>query len=129
MSELMKESVNRRRQVENEVVFKHANEKVNKQVDAIQKSAKSEGYPELAYDNDLPLHFYCECADEECQDRISMKQTLYKKMHKNSNQFIVLPGHNVPEIEKIIKTTKQYTLVEKYLPVPKQVTGLKHTIK
>jgi len=70
---------------------------------------------------DLPLHFYRECSDEKCEQRIVIKPSDYKKLHKNSSQFIILPRHRVASIERIVREEPDYMVVEKYMtpPAPK----------
>jgi hypothetical protein len=125
----VKESLNQHRQAENEVIFRQANEKVNNDFDAIRKSAHLEGDMDLVHDTDMSLFFYCECSDENCKQRINLKQSQYKKLHKSSSQFIVLPGHNDPTIERTLKKTKNYLVVEKYITPPQKVSQLKKTEK
>jgi len=125
----MKESANERRQAENEVIFRQANEKVSRMLDEIKEAAQSEGEDKLAPEKDIALHFLCECADENCMERIIIKQSTYKNLHRNSSQFIVLPGHVQPSIEQIVRSSKNYVVVEKYMTPPKTTSKLKKTDK
>ncbi|MBW3568559.1 hypothetical protein KY385_00305 [Candidatus Parcubacteria bacterium] len=43
-----------------------------------------------------------------------MKPSKYEALHKNSSQFVILPGHEVPSIEHIVSTAKNYIVVEKF---------------
>ncbi|MDQ2973191.1 MAG: hypothetical protein M3Q79_01760 [bacterium] len=124
----MKKSVNRRHKIENEVVFRKANEKVSKGLDAIKVAATAEGYNELLIDQDLPLYFFCECSSENCKERIKLKQSTYDKLHSNSRQFVIKPGHIEPEVEKTVRKSKQFIVVEKFEKPPKNVSSLKQTV-
>jgi hypothetical protein len=60
----MSESFSDRRLAENEVIFKDRNKSVQKRFDEVNKIASEEGHEPVALDDDTPLYFYCECADE-----------------------------------------------------------------
>lgn len=120
-------SVSQRRQVENEVVFRQMNEKVQKSLKKLDKMAKEEGYePDLPID-DMQLNFYCECADENCRQRIPLSLKKYQELHKNRRQFIVIPGHEVSAIERVIAKKRTYTEVEKTIAPPIGVSALNST--
>lgn len=116
------------RQAENEAVFRKANEAAEKGVnreytkinddDSTNSSSKNE---------DMRLHFFCECSDENCKERIVMTVGEYRKLHKNRNRFIVLPDHQVETIEKVIKTTDKHSVVEKFMSPPEEPSQLNTT--
>ena len=112
--------------VENEVIFRQRNQKISKDLETLAKEAKKEGMA-LHDHSDLPLHFYCECSDETCTKRIVLKPSTYEKLHKNSSQFLIRPGHQVVSIERLVKAEPKYLVVEKYLTPPKKVAKLHAT--
>jgi hypothetical protein len=89
--------------------------------------AQADGQLDLAADIDKPIDFYCECSDENCRERITQKPSVYLNIRKNSSQFIILPGHNVPEVERIVKSTDEYMVVEKYITPPSSYDKLNKT--
>ena len=111
---------------QNEVMFRKFNERTATRLEKLVRSATEDGNS-LGKHADLPLHFYCECSDEKCDDRIVIKPSDYKKLHKNSNQFLILPGHRVASIERIVKEEKDFTVVEKYFTPPKKGLKLRPT--
>lgn len=111
--------------VENEAVFRKYNRKIQHGYEELQKLAKSEGEP--MPDLDMPMHFYCECADENCRERIAVSIGKYKRLHQNKKHFIVIPGHEVSQCEFVIKTTLHYTIVEKYMTPPETAITLNAT--
>jgi hypothetical protein len=123
----MGESPNQRKMAENEVVFRQANEKALKEIEEFNRSARENGDADLVNDSDIRLHFFCECFDENCHERIKLTISQYKKIHRNSSQFAVINGHHNAEIERIVADNGHYLIVEKYLTPPKHVTGLKKT--
>ncbi|MBA3757422.1 hypothetical protein H0X09_00975 [Candidatus Saccharibacteria bacterium] len=125
----MSEPSTERRLVENEVIFRQANETVVEGLEELRADAKALGQNDLAEDTDTPLHFFCECSNEDCRKRIVLKPSVYREVHQNSSQFILIPGHNVLEIERILKNNDDYLVVEKYMtpPAPENVDKLHQT--
>ncbi|HUP26715.1 MAG TPA: hypothetical protein VM124_03670 [Candidatus Limnocylindrales bacterium] len=111
---------------ENEVIFRKHNERINRALENLAKTAKAEGNTLQKHTN-LPLHFYCECSDEKCRKRIVITPSDYKKLHKNSSQFLILTGHRVASIESIVSETPKYMVVEKYMNPPQNATKLHPT--
>jgi hypothetical protein len=102
-----------RRQIENEMIFRRTNEKVAEDIDKLDAKLIEDDYPELIQDDDLLLHFMCECSDEDCEERIPIKLNVYKKIHEDRNTFIIKHNHQVKDIEKVILTQDNYSVVEK----------------
>lgn len=103
-----------RRQIENEMIFRRSNEKVVKELNELDAQLIEDDYPELTTTNDdMLLHFLCECSDENCVERIPVKLSTYQKLHKNRKAFILKPEHDVKEIEEVIHTKNKYIVVEK----------------
>ncbi|MDB5182627.1 MAG: hypothetical protein JWO47_411 [Candidatus Saccharibacteria bacterium] len=109
----MKMSLSERRQLENEMIFRRANEKVGDGFDELAAQHIEENTPELINTEDLMLHFVCECSDENCEARIPIKLSTYQKIHENRDAFIIKLKHQVKGIEKVIVSEKDYSVVEK----------------
>ena len=115
-----------KRQIENEVVFRRANERVEQGIEHEKKVALEQG-DDISDFDDTPLHFYCECSDENCKERIVMTLPEYKALHYNRKQFIISPGHEVPHIEDTVKQKASFSVVKKYVVPPEDVTSLRRT--
>ena len=102
-----------RRQIENEMIFRRANEVVGDNLDEIDSNHREDGNPELVRNEDILLHFKCECSDENCDARIPMKLSVYQTIHANRDAFIIKLKHQVEAIEKVIITEDNYSVVEK----------------
>jgi hypothetical protein len=102
-----------RRQIENEMIFRRANEVVGDSLDEIDANHRDEGNPELVRDKDVLLHFKCECSDENCEARIPIKLSVYQTIHENRDAFIIKLKHQVEAIETVILTENSYSVVEK----------------
>lgn len=107
-----------RRQIENEMIFRRANELVGDKLDEIDANHRNDGNPELVRNEDLLLHFKCECSDENCNARIPIKLSDYQKIHENRDAFIIKLKHQVETIEKVILTEDDYSVVEKNNSTP-----------
>jgi hypothetical protein len=55
----------------------------------------------------------CECMDEACTERVTMTVGEYEAVRSDSNAFFVKPGHNVPEVEEIVRERANYVVVSK----------------
>jgi hypothetical protein len=106
-------SITERRQIENEMIFRRANEKVGISLDALDAMHVADGNHDLVRDKDLVLHFLCECSDENCNARLPIRLDVYQKIHLNRSSFVVKLKHQVQAIEKVILTEDTYAVVEK----------------
>ncbi len=64
--------------------------------------------------------FHCECDDEKCTEFVSMPTEEYKQVHQKNRNFVVVPGHVRLDIEEIISSFSEYTVVGKFFPHPKK---------
>lgn len=120
-------SISKRKLVENEVMSRKPNEKISKGFDFLNEIAEEDGQTHLVPDLDPNILFFCECSDENCKERIELKKSMYDEVHQDSKHFLVLPGHNVPSIERVIHSENNYTVVEKFEKPPENVTGFHAT--
>jgi hypothetical protein len=102
-----------RRQIENEMIFRRLNEKVGDNLGELDAMHIEDGNLHLMENDDILLHFKCECSDEDCDARIPMKLSAYQKIHENRDAFIIKLKHQVKKIEKVILTKDAYCVVEK----------------
>jgi hypothetical protein len=55
----------------------------------------------------------CECASISCVEHVQIQGSEYEAVRANPRQFVVLPGHVVPEVEIVVRETPGYVVVEK----------------
>ncbi|CAN5440879.1 hypothetical protein BH10PAT3_BH10PAT3_7360 [soil metagenome] len=122
----MKKSLTVRRMIENEVIFRQYNEHIQNGFEELKEIAEAEGQP--LPDSNLPAHFYCECSDENCRERISITMAEYKRIHKSKKRFIVIPGHDNVLCEFVVRSTRRYSIVQKYNKPPAYASTLKPTL-
>lgn len=103
----MSVSAEERRQIENEMIFRRANELVRK--------------------DDLLLEFKCECSDEKCDARIPMRLSVYRQIHLNRSSFIIKLRHQVEAIEQVVLSEANYAVVTKNNSVPEPGDDLNFT--
>lgn len=116
-----------RRLVENEVFFRQKNRSIEEQFKKVKKFAIDRGQFELVNDDDIELQFFCECSDENCKLRITLQRSEYDNIHKANDMFVVISGHELPGIERIIEKADGYSIVQKKLDPPQSVSGLNPT--
>ncbi len=95
------------------MIFRRANEKIGTDLDALDAQHRSDGNADLVHDTNMKLHFQCECSDENCTVRIPLQLSKYREIHKERSTFIVLPQHEIDEIEKVIEKSDGYNIVRK----------------
>ncbi len=120
-------SVAERRQIENEMIFRRMNEKVGDDLGALDAMHIEDVNPQLIRDEGILLMFKCECSDEECDERISLKLSDYQEIHVNRDTFIVKLKHQVDPIEKVIKNASEYNVVMKNNSTPEPGKDLNET--
>jgi hypothetical protein len=123
----MNKSLTEQRMITNEGVFRHHNEQVQKQMDALRAIAKEDNQEHLIPEHDIPLHFYCECSDEDCRQRIELLPSRYNAIHRDRKCFIVMPGHEAALVERVVKHEKEYSIVRKHETPPESVGKLQPT--
>lgn len=113
--------------INNEARFRAYNERVTDSLDELKQMADRRNQIEHIDDLENELHFYCECSDEKCVQRIVISLSDYKDIHKKRDRFIVQPNHETIDIEEIISKTKSYSVVEKFQTPPENPAQLKQT--
>jgi hypothetical protein len=57
--------------------------------------------------------FLCECANADCTEHLQVGPDVYARVRQRSRQFMVIPGHEDPRVEKVLETHPDYLVVEK----------------
>lgn len=55
----------------------------------------------------------CECANSGCIETIALTLDEYEAIRSMPTHFFVVPGHEVPEIERVVTVSERYVVVEK----------------
>ena len=64
--------------------------------------------------DDAALEVLCECGRPGCSGLISMTVGQYEKVHSQKDRFVVVPGHQSDEIEKVVEEREGYAIVDKF---------------
>ena len=87
--------------VRNQLLFREVNERVLETVGSF----------------DGPIEFLCECSGRNCVETLALTQDDYERVRANPNLFIVTPGHELPEVDRVVDQGSGYVLVEKIVAV------------
>lgn len=113
--------------IENEAKFREVNESVGASFDELEQQANERGWAGFVSLPDDPIFFYCECSDENCNQRLPIKLKAFNKIHEKRNRFIIIPGHEAVAVERVISVSKDYSIVEKFITPPEHVESLHKT--
>lgn len=91
------------RLAKNEILFRAVNERLDELGEAAPWSKKTD--------------YLCECSDTSCIEIVELTQDEYERVRSRPTVFVVVPGHQQPEIEKVIEENEGFLLVEKVVAV------------
>ena len=83
----------------NEAMFRSVNERVEEVVEP---------------GSDEEIDFLCECGDSHCIDKLTLKRHEYEHVRSDAAQFVVAPGHEIPDIEETVMRTDRFLAVRKH---------------
>ena len=90
------------RAARNEALWREVNERIDEVDEAMR-----------VLPQDSLLSFHCECGDAECTAMISLTPKEYREVRSDVDRFAVTPGHEQPTIERTVKRTDRYLVVDK----------------
>jgi hypothetical protein len=64
-------------------------------------------------DESKALHVRCECASLDCNELIEIGWSDYESVREDPRRFAVRPGHELPEVETIVRSEAEFVVVEK----------------
>jgi hypothetical protein len=96
-----------RRLAHNEALFREVNERIH---DLRAPRTGGTGY-------------VCECSNSECFETVTLSDTSYREIRAEPTHFLVVPGHELDDIELVIRREPTYLIVEKLIPVPSPADG------
>jgi hypothetical protein len=63
---------------------------------------------------DQVMEVLCECGKEGCSGLITLTVAEYDDVHSQEDRFVVLPGHETTEIERVVDRRASYFVVDKF---------------
>ena len=58
--------------------------------------------------------FVCECSDPNCTNRVSASLAEYENVRAEATTFLVVPGHEQGDIERVVSDRGRFRVVEKF---------------
>lgn len=55
--------------------------------------------------------FVCECADPACAERVPATLEQYEEVRSVGTHFLLTPGHEITEVERVVKRPHRRTVV------------------
>jgi hypothetical protein len=86
--------------VENEKLFRTANERLHERVEDIVEPGQL-------------IPFLCECIDETCMARIDLKPEEYEKVRSDDEHFVIAQGHPRLNGERVVAEGNDFLIVTK----------------
>jgi hypothetical protein len=86
------------RQAQNEALFRELNERIADQGES----------------PDGTIEVHCECGTEGgCGEQLQIPLAVYDRVRSQDDRFVVVPGHETPDLEYAIDWTDDYVIVDK----------------
>ena len=82
-----------------EAIFRNVNERIAESADRFEAGS---------------AEFVCECDDRACTDRVEAPLATYERVREQPTHFLVAPGHENDEIERVIERARRYWVVDKF---------------
>ncbi len=58
--------------------------------------------------------FVCECGRRSCDQLVSMTFEEFEAVRRDSRRFAVVPGHVLPDTERVVASNDRYDVVQKF---------------
>ena len=89
----------RRRFAENEALYRGINEKIEQMTDAFVPDRRE------------TMSIICECGMLDCAQQVPIRIDEYERVRRDPTLFVVLPGHERPEVEVVVEEHGDFTIV------------------
>ena len=86
----------------NEALFREVNERIKRVNEHLETRDEAD--------------FICECGDGDCTKPVSLTLAEYEDVRRRGTHFAVVPGHVVPDLERVIARYPRFAVVEKTEP-------------
>ena len=55
----------------------------------------------------------CECGSIECTEQIELDIATFERVRADSAQFVVIPGHEIPDVETVVERHETFYVLRK----------------
>ena len=94
-------SLSDERLAKNEILFRDINERLD----------------EMSVPWSITTDYLCECSEVACTKIVELTNDEYERVRSRPTVFVVAPGHEQSEIEKVVEANEGFLLVEKVVAV------------
>ncbi len=95
------------RAARNEEIFRNVNQRI--EAGAERHQVRSE------------LPFHCECGSGSCVGKLALSPGDYERVARERYRFLLIRGHENPEIERVVEEHEEFVVVEKIGEARKQI--------
>jgi hypothetical protein len=60
------------------------------------------------------IEVLCECGRDPCFERIRLSIAQYDAVHNEPDRFVVAPGHELLDVERVVERAQGYLVVDKF---------------
>ena len=85
---------------ENEALYRAVNERI-------------EGLNEAFGTLTDTMTIVCECGDATCAQQIELSPSDYERVRAESALFVIVPGHEIPNVEDVVEENDAFAVVRK----------------
>ena len=89
------------RAARNEALYREVNERISELMESFRVA-----------DDEL-VGFLCECDSSTCQETVSLSLAEYRAVRSHPRHFAVVASHVDPRIERVVRETDRFAVVEK----------------
>jgi hypothetical protein len=57
--------------------------------------------------------YFCECSDLECRRKGPLTRAQYESVRSRPQWFLIVPGHEVPDLEEVVQRGDAHCIIEK----------------
>jgi len=59
------------------------------------------------------MEIVCECGDLGCAEQLSIPASRYEDVRSDATWFVIVPGHDVTDLERVVASHPGYDIVQK----------------
>jgi hypothetical protein len=85
----------------NETIFRELNESLETHVHGGRSATDLAG-------------FVCECGELDCEATVRLELSDYETTRRDPRQFVLVPGHELPDAEDVVRNGDGYIVVRKH---------------
>lgn len=89
----------------NEVVLREVNERIAEKTSDLEARGLSSANETSEY--------LCSCGRPDCDQSIALTLEEFEAAHARADQFVIVPGHEVPSVDEVVAEYEGYSVVRK----------------